>query len=362
MKAVDINGRFLAQLTPTGVQRYAAQLVQALDRQFTNEPELCRRFRLRLLAPPTAQQQALQLEHIPTVTTGRLGGHAWEQLELPREARGRLLLNLCNTAPLVSRTVVTIHDASVYAVPEAYSFAFRTWYRAMLPIVGKRSRRVVTVSEFSRGELSRWAGIPSEKVDVIHLGAEHILQTTAAPDILTRLGVQPGQYILTVGSRTPHKNLHAVTTAVSQLGSDCPPLIIAGGTNSRIFAPSGAGHPFCEAGYVTDGELRALYQHAMCFVYLSLYEGFGLPPLEAMACGCPTIVSNSASLPEVCGDAVLYCSPRDADDITAKLRVLIRDSGQRDELRRRGLNRARSFTWDLASRALLDLLERVPPA
>jgi glycosyltransferase involved in cell wall biosynthesis len=362
MSFVDINGRFLTQAT-TGVQRYAAQLVQALDRQLTGNAGLRSRYRLQLIAPRTPPPRALPLQHIPTVTTGRLGGHGWEQLELPIHSRGRLLLNLCNTAPLAGQTVVAIHDASVFAVPEAYSLAFRTWYRTMLPVLGRRAQQVVTVSEFSRGELSRLAGIPPEKVVVIPLGAEHLLETPADLSILARLPIMPERYILAVGSRSPHKNLQAAIRAVSQLDSDRLPLVIAGGSNRRIFAgQDGDVGRFHEAGYVTDGELRALYEHAACFVYPSLYEGFGLPPLEAMACGCPTVVSNTTSLPEVCGDAALYCDPRNPEDIAAGLRMLIQVPARRDELRRRGLARAREFTWGRAAGALLDLIARVQPA
>jgi glycosyltransferase involved in cell wall biosynthesis len=362
MKVLDINGRFLTQVT-TGVQRYATQLVQALDRQLTHTHQLRSRYSLRLVTPRSPRARSLPLEHIPTVPVGQLGGHAWEQLELPIHARGRLMLNFCNTAPVIGRTVVTIHDASVFTVPEAYSMPFRTWYRTLLPLLGRRALRVVTSSQFSRSELSRWAGIPPEKMEVIPLGAEHILETPADPSILARFPAGPGEYILAVASRSPHKNLHAVVRAASQLGSEGLPLVLAGGTNTRIFAGSGtsAGH-FHEAGYVTDGELRWLYENAMCFVYPSLYEGFGLPPLEAMACGCPTVVSNTASLPEVCGDAVLYCDPRDPNGLAATIRSLIREPARREALRQRGLERSRCFTWQRASSALLQLIDQISQA
>jgi glycosyltransferase involved in cell wall biosynthesis len=244
-------------------------------------------------------------------------------------------------------------------VPEAYSPAFRTWYRTLLPLLGTRALRVVTVSKFSREELSRRAGISAEKVDVIPLGAEHILDSAADPAVLNRLPVEPGRYILAVGSQSPHKNLQAVTSAIAQLGSEGPPLVVAGAANPRIFAGSTPnGGPIHEVGYVTDGQLRALYEHALCFVFPSWYEGFGLPPLEAMACGCPTVVSDSASLPEVCGDAALYCNARRPDELAARLRVLIREPATRQELRQRGRARARMFTWERASTRFLDLLDR----
>jgi glycosyltransferase involved in cell wall biosynthesis len=113
------------------------------------------------------------------------------------------------------------------------------------------------------------------------------------------------------------------------------------------------------AGYVTDPELRALYENAACFVYPSLYEGFGLPPLEAMSCGCPTLVARAASLPEVCGDAALYCDPRDPASIAQQIRCLVDDTSRRADLRARGLARAREFSWDRSAGTLLKLVDDV---
>jgi glycosyltransferase involved in cell wall biosynthesis len=359
MKLVDINGRFLTQAI-TGVQRAALELVQALDHQLSAGPALRSRYSFRVITP-ARRTHGVALRHIPTMPVGHLRGHAWEQLELPIHARGRLLVNLCNTAPLFGPTVVTIHDASVFAVPEAYSLTFRTWYRTMLPIVGRHALRVVTDSRFSRRELSERVGIPLEKVDVIPLGAEHILGTPADSGIFGRVPVEPGRFILSVGSRSLHKNVGAVITAVSRLGTRRLPLVVAGGFNSRVFGESSVNDrdAFHTAGYVTDGELRALYENATCLVYPSLYEGFGLPPLEAMLCGCPTVVANTASLPEVCGDAALYCDPRDPDDIARKIRMLIEQPALKDELRCRGTDRARTFTWQRASEALLGTIDGV---
>ena len=358
MKLVDINGRFLSQ-TMTGVQRSALELIQALDAQLTDKPELRRRFTFRLVTP--AHQASVPLRHIPTLPVGRLQGHAWEQLELPIHTHGRLLLNLCNTAPLAVRTIATIYDASVFAVPEAYSPAFRLWYRTLLPLLGKRARLILTTSNFSREELIRRAGVPPEKIRVLPLGSEHVLRSPADRNIFSRVPVQPGRYILAVGSQSPHKNLAGVLHAVSQLGPSRLPLVVAGGANAKVFnqAPGLTGDSFHAAGYVSDSELRALYENAACFVYPSFYEGFGFPPLEAMTCGCPAVVSRTASLPEVCGDAVLYCNPSQPEDIARQIRWLLEDPERRTDFRERGLIRARSFTWERASSALLSVLEQV---
>jgi glycosyltransferase involved in cell wall biosynthesis len=262
---------------------------------------------------------------------------------------------------LLAGNLVTIHDASVFAIPEAYSRSFRLWYRTLLPVLGRTALRVATVSEFSRTELSHRAGIPAGKLAVVSQGSEHILKAPADTRVFARLPVSPGNYILAVGSQAPHKNLGLLASALDRLDGSAPPLVLAGGANLSVFSGTGTreregAH---SAGYVTDGELRALYENACCFVYPSLYEGFGIPPLEAMRCGCPVIVSRAASLPEVCGDAALYCDPRDADDLARTIGMLLREPGRSDELRRRGLERAGGFTWDRASAGLLGLLDQV---
>jgi glycosyltransferase involved in cell wall biosynthesis len=362
MKSIVINGRFLTQAT-TGVQRCAIQLVSALDRRLAADQTLRAQWRFRLITPGKGVRTTLPLDHIPTIAAGRLTGHPWEQLELPHYAANQVVLNLCNTGPLAAQSVVTIYDAAVYAVPTAYSAGFRLWYRTLLPRLGRRALRVVTASNFSRGELSNWAGIPASKIDVIPLGSDHMLEPAPDPGVFDRIPVSPGRYLLTVGSKSPHKNVEAVVRAMSQLDGTRLPLVAVGGANPRVFNEPGNldKNEFHSAGYVTDAELRALYQSATCLVYPSLYEGFGLPPLEAMTCGCPAVVARAASLPEVCGDAVLYCNPRDPGDIARQI-GLIQQPGRREELRRRGLERARHFTWGRAADQVLKILDSLQPA
>lgn len=357
---VFINGRFGSQPV-TGVQRVARQLLRGLDRELGGgNSEIAERLSVEVLTPRDASRLP-PLEHIGVRSVGRLRGHAWEQLELPRYARAGVLLNFANTAPLLQRNqLVMIHDASVFAIPQTYTPAFRWWYRALLPRLGTRARRVLTVSAFSRNELSRRAGIPLSKINVIHLGAEHILE--AAPDlrVFERIPVQRGEYVLTVGSSSPHKNVGAVMRAVAGMNGTRPDVVSVGAGDPRVFTDSGGPVTtrMHATGYVSDGELRALYEHALCLVYPSLYEGFGLPALEAMVCGCPAVVSKAASLPEVCGDAALYCDASDPGDIAGKI-GLLRNAAQWNEVRARGFQRARAFTWPSAARALLHILDNL---
>jgi glycosyltransferase involved in cell wall biosynthesis len=357
---VAVNGRFLGQRV-TGVQRHARELLRAMDALLTSSPAVRARFSFSVLAPP-GTALSLSLATIPTRHVGSLRGQLWEQLELPRHAAEAMLLNLCNTAPLTSGDMVaTIHDASVYAVPEAYSRLFRTWYRFMLPRLGKRARQIVTVSEFSKRELERYTRVSTAGVTIISGGGEHILAQPADPRIVERMSLRPRGYVVAVGSRSPHKNLAGVAEAARQLGRQGIDTVIAGCTNTEVFSSATVPeHTHLHfAGYVTDAELRALYEQAACLVYPSFYEGFGLPPLEAMNCCCPVVAARAASLPEVCGDAAVYCDPADPSDIARTVQRVVSDLAMQDDMRRRGAERARRFSWSGAATSMLNLIDRL---
>jgi glycosyltransferase involved in cell wall biosynthesis len=269
------------------------------------------------------------------------------------------LLSLTNTGPILKRQqVATIHDASVFAFPDGYSPAFRRWYQVLLPALGRRVRRVVTDSEFSRAELIRYAHIPAGKLRVILLSGEHIRAAQADCGVLTRLGIRPQAYALAVGSQAPHKNFKVIVDSLQFLPGRSFDVVVAGGQNPRIFGRDGdtLGAEIKQTGYVSDGELRALYENAGCFIYPSLYEGFGLPPVEAMTCGCPVVVSREASLPEVCGNAALYCDGRSPKSVAESVARVMQDGALQDRLRALGRSRAAELTWSGAARSLLTIL------
>jgi glycosyltransferase involved in cell wall biosynthesis len=355
---VFLNGRFATQAL-TGVQRYAEEMVCALDRELRRVAKVPATF--TLLIPRTVRRLPV-FDHIAVRQVGRLRGHAWEQLELPWYARGGFLVSLANTGPLMKGAqIITMHDASAFAVPETYSLPFRLWYRLLLPALGRAATRVVTDSEFSRSELRRYAGVPDQKLRVIPLSGEHILHAQADCGVLARLQLRPRSYVLTVGSQSPHKNLQVVLDAMQYLDQRRFEIVVAGGQNPKIFGNNrvAVGPEVKLAGYVSDGELRALYENAGCFVYPSLYEGFGLPPLEAMMCGCPVIVSRKASLPEVCGSAAVYCDPGSPRDVAESIERVMLDSDLQDHLRTLSRHRAQQFSWDASARALLGLVQEV---
>lgn len=357
MKDVVINGRFLAQPF-SGVQRFAFNVVQALDRLFIDNPAAMRNRRFRIVSPRGARDPGFQaIEHR---SVGRLRGQAWEQFELPWYARGVVLLNLGNTAPLATRRqIVTIYDVASWVVPEAFSPMFRRWYRFLIPRVAGRASTVLTVSHFSASEITKYLGVPREKIRVIYSSAEHVLAHPSEPDILERAGLL-GRIVLGVGNRAPHKNFGVVLQAEQLLRDRNYTFVHAGEDLAHVFGASGATYDTAHAlGRVTDGELRALYEAAECFVFPSIYEGFGMPPLEAMSCGCAVVASSAASMPEICGDAALYFDPLDPEALACQIARIMDDGALRDTLAERGRARAREFSWERSASALLAALDAV---
>lgn len=299
--------------------------------------------------------------NLKRVRTGSLPGNLWEQIDLPYQSKDGLLFSPGNIGPYFHpNQVVTLHDTSVFAFPEAYSFTFRLKYRLILQRMGKIARRIITVSNFSKRELMRWCGIPSEKIDVTYEGYEHIDQIAADPEVLIRRGIDNQRpYFLAVGSNSPHKNLQAVLRAFERMKRHDVDLIVTGGNFSKVFNSDDLTLPAnaYRIGYVSDGELKALYQGALALVFPSRYEGFGIPPLEAMACGCPVISTTAASLSEVCGEAALYFDPLDIDGLEKHLERVVSDPSQRDLMRQAGLEQAKKFSWRKMALQTWEILE-----
>ncbi len=319
-----------------------------------------KQFSFVLLAPKDTKHE-LRLKHIQLRYVGYFTGHLWEQFELPFYTRGTLLINLCNTASLLKRNqIVTIHDAVVFGSPQAYSFMFRLWYQFLWKSLGVVAKTIITVSSFSEKELSKYCVKNSGKLQVIYEGKEHIFALNSNDKILEKYDLEDKRFVLAVSSLNPNKNFRSIVQAIALLSDINFDVAIAGGANPKIFCQLPIPFPsnIKYLGYVSDGELRALYEHASCFVYPSFYEGFGLPPLEAMACGCPVIVSNAASLPEVCDDAALYCDPNSPKDIAEKIVLLMNNTTLREDLRRKSLERAKLFSWEKCARETFAVIKK----
>jgi glycosyltransferase involved in cell wall biosynthesis len=356
MSTVVFNGKFVAQPL-TGVQRFARELVHALDAVLDSAPDRVSGARFQLALPAQSTRLAPTLRHISHLKTAGHAGHLWEQIVLPFAARGSTLVNFAGGAPaFAAGQVFTMHDAAVFDHPEAYRAPFVAWYRSLFRLQARTARLLVTVSEFSRQRLAARLGVSPQRFHVVPNGSDHILRLDADRNALAKLGLEPQSYLLAVGSANPTKNFPALIDAfrLAKMPSGVR-LVIVGGGNDAVFAarPLAADASLVLAGRVSDAALKELYSSALAFVFPSIYEGFGVPPLEAMACGCPVIASDAEAVAETCGDAASYFDGRDPSDIARALETVTHDSDLRSGLKQRGLLRAGCFTWDIAARTLL---------
>lgn len=353
-----VNGRFLTQPV-TGVQRYARNVVAGM-----NAILLDLEARASIIAPSSAADPGLSA--IPIIRVGPFAGHLWEQAVLPVRWRERLL-NLCNTAPVLKADqVVCIHDANIFVAPESYAPAFRTGYRTFQHVHARRSA-ITTVSAYSARQIARYLPVRAADIVVLPNGHEHALawdpaRTQIDPSILGDAQEHRERvFLLAVGSRARHKNLKLLIDLAPELASMGIDIVIAGG-GSGIFASEVLlSRPnVMVAGQVTDHDLAYLMDRALCLVFPSWTEGFGLPIIEAMARGCPVISSDRASMPEVCGDAALLAPPDDPAAWLEHVRALAQSKNLRQDLVARGRERVRLFSWAKTAAGYVELMTRPP--
>lgn len=343
MPVAAVNARFL-QRPVTGVERYAVEVTRRLEGH------------LRVVrAPPMARG---------------LKGHLWEQLVLPRALhRDELLWSPANSGPLAIRNqVVTIYDASPLDHPEWFHRGFARLFRLLLPRLVRRARRIITVSRFSRDRLLEVEGADPNRVVVILPGVDGERFRPPPPErveAVRRRHSLPEQYLLALGSRSPRKNVPVLTSAWQLLRRGHPELglVVAGGPTPTAAAMKRerSEEGIRILGRVPEADLPALYGGAAAFVYPSLYEGFGLPVLEAMACGTPVVASSRTGIPEAVGGAGVLFDPVDPEALASAIDELLRDVRHRRLLVARGLERARELTWERTARAVLETLTEPHP-
>jgi glycosyltransferase involved in cell wall biosynthesis len=280
----------------------------------------------------------------PRPALAHRAGHVWEQAALPLISSGcQLLYCPGNLAPVVSaRNVVVIHDAAALRHPEAYSAAYVAYQRRVLPLVARRARLVITVSEFSRRELADAFGLSPESVEVIPAGVdERFSPDLDAGPMRTAYGLA-APYALVVGTVSARKNLAALDLATRALKQRGAELVLVGSDRGYL---RGAEAPMRRLGYVADDHLPALYAGALALVLPSTYEGFGLPCLEAMAAGTPVVAADRAALPETVGDAGLLVDPDDRDELASAVLAAAFDTQVRGPLIEAGRRRASLYGW-----------------
>jgi glycosyltransferase involved in cell wall biosynthesis len=313
----------------TGVQRYLLSLLPYMPSQLSS------------VKPPQAMQG--------------IKGHVWEQFYLPTQLRRRLLWSPGNTGPItVSRQVLTVHDAATLDHPEWFERKFALWYNALLPRLVRKVRAIITVSHFSKERIVQLTGVDAERVHVISNGVEsrfRPVDSQSVQQVRAKFELN-GPYLLFVGSLEPRKNLRMLLEAW-QLGNFTGAMLAVVGASGPLFQrmqfdslPEGVRL----LGRVEDEVLPALYSGATGFVYPSVYEGFGLPPLEAMACGCPVAVSDIPAHREVCGNRAMYFDPFSPEELSSRLEALLRlDASSSASYADEGLRHAASYNWERAA-------------
>ncbi|MEM8654408.1 MAG: glycosyltransferase family 1 protein [Pseudomonadota bacterium] len=335
-----VNGRFLTQPL-SGVQRYARELLGAFDTLLAQDPQP-----VEVLAPHPVTVPDWRVLRVRVVRGGQ--GHLWEQGALARAAQGGTLLSLGNSGPLWHRDhVLCLHDANLYEIPEAFAFRYRVAHRLLRPRLARRARLLLTVSRHSAQALSHHLGVPAARFHILSNSAEHVLRWPARADVPAQYGLTSGGYLLTVGNQSPNKNVAALIAAHGQAGEAVPPLVCVGGAVSGVAATGlGRSSRVRLLGRVPDADLRGLYEGAAGFVFPSLYEGFGIPPLEAMQLGVPVLCARSGAMPEVLGQGPQWFDPRDETDMVAALQRFARLSQtDREAMRVMGRAVAAQYRW-----------------
>lgn len=351
MNKIVINARFLTQ-NITGVQRFAIEISLRLKESVEN---------IEFVTPSDIRQQKVFVA-LGAKVIGSHHGHLWEQIDLPKylkQSGNPLLVNLANMAPLFYKNkIVTIHDVAYKIFPQTYPKTFLLFYSFVIPRLLHINRHVVTVSEFSRDEISRFYDVEKKKISVVHNAVSNIFKPTMSDDL--------GRYFLAVSSMNYRKNflyiLDAFTRYQQQGGEES--LFIIGDLKQKSFNEIDLSqyedNPQIKfLGRVTDEELVGYYGRALAFIYPSFYEGFGIPPLEAQACHCPAICADASCLPEVFGDSVLYCNPYDPMSLMDKIKRIATDELLRETLIRKGIKNLQRYSWEGSAEKIKAIIDKL---
>jgi glycosyltransferase involved in cell wall biosynthesis len=377
---IAINGYFLQQ-TATGSGEHLYYLLEGLGRvdQSGNYLVLCPRLtRSRILrVPPIGPNFEIREIRGTSARLGaRLGKLWWEQVTLKRQCEAEkvdLLHSPYFASPLSPNvpTVVTVHDVIPLILP-AYGSAVHTrLYMRLVSAAARRARAIITVSGTSKKDIARVLGIPEDRIHVVYNAVDRALHPVDDQRILTGVREAHGivdDFLLYFGGFDIRKNVERIIRAyhLARSSFDRPwQLVIAGAMHlvghplypdpRPVIQELGLQGQVVVTGRISEEEKPLLYSAATAFIFPSLYEGFGLPVLEAMACGTPVITSNLSSLPEVAGDAALLVEPSSVEDMAQAMTRLMNDAALREELRGRGLRRVRQFDWEASAARTLDI-------
>lgn len=345
-----VNGRYLTQKA-TGVHRYAF--------------EICNKLHEMGVDFHVAIPQEIHPDYkfsFKTVKCGSLKTHLWEQISLPHYLKSigsPLLISFSGCGPLnYKNQIITIHDVSHERYPQWFSKNYYLFYHFMMPRIGKKAHAILTVSEFSKSEIIDTLGLDANKIHVVHSNVPFHTKPTEEEILNYKPNPDAEKYIIAVSSMDPRKNFIRLVEAFNKIDDKIIKLYIIGMRFKAFNTPNLeklVGDRIYLPGYINDETLQQMYQNALLSVYPSLYEGFGLPPLESMTFGCPAIVSDIPALREVSEDAALYVDPYDTKDITQKINLLLESKDLRQTLQRKGLKQIQKYSWEKSANQVYDL-------
>ncbi len=343
---IIINGRYLCQRM-TGIQRFAYEITNSLM-QIADVPVV-------VLAPQNIREE-YNIQNWDVRKIGGKGSHFWEQCTLPHYMRNHfnndILLNLSGLSPIgYHNNIMTIHDMSYLVHSRSFSIIYRLYYRLLTPIAARKARHLVTVSEFSKHEIIRYLHLDASKITVIY-NAVHPSPLASKKDM--------PRYILSVCSLEPRKNLHRLIESYLHIPDKDFDLYLIGGGDAVFSNPD--LQPYQNIphvhflGYLNDEKLQSYYRNAIAYVNASLYEGFGIPNLEAMQQKCAIAISDIPAYREVCEDAAIYFNPMDTKDIQNKIIEITHNETLKNSLVKKGDNQLLKFSWEQSANQLLKIL------
>lgn len=348
MHDIYINARFLTQKL-SGVQRYAFEISKELS-LINNQ------YNFILLIP---SKLSINCEYDFSFNIKKIGsnkGHLWEQFDLPRylnKKNNPLLINLTNSAPIFYKNKIsTIHDLSVFENGGWFSIKYRSFYKFLIPRIIKSSRKILTDSYFSQKEiLNKYNDLNPKDIHVIY----------CSNSLKTNNNIQKSKdddYLLFIGGNSRRKNLKNLILAFIKLDSQKIKLKIVGNIINHLKSDNVIEHPNVEyLGDVSNDDLINLYTNAKMLVFPSFYEGFGLPPLEAISFNCPIILSDIPVLREIYEESALYVNPYNIDDIKNKISKFLNDNKLRYEMISLGLKQSKKYSWNKSAIKIIDLIK-----
>jgi glycosyltransferase involved in cell wall biosynthesis len=297
----------------------------------------------------------------------------WDQVLLPLNiAREKIdvFLTPYFKAPLFlpSEMVLIINDLIPLFFPEEHRLLRKLYFRFMIAATARRATRIMTISEHSRSDIVKFLRLPADKIMVIHLGVEERFRSSdIRKEEIRRKYSLPQKFILYVGNLSPHKNVRILIKSYASLPVSLREnyKLVLGALKSdkyfsnvdKVIREKELIQDVLFTGFIEPKDLPSVYNMSSVFAFPSFYEGFGLPPLEAMACGCPVVSSNTSSMPEVLGDAALFFNPYHVEEISQAIRHMLEDENLRNRFRQKGLERAKLFTIEKMTSRMLDVLE-----